>query len=346
MKILIFISLAIFLIGLIFFIFVFHYQLKPASALGLGASTIFTVDKGNGFQEIAENLEKSHLIRSAASFKLYLLSKGWADKLKPGSYEILSNLGARQIANLLFKGPLEEAVITIPEGWTLSMIEKKLKEEGVLVEGQALSHLKIGDFQNKNSGDYFSFFEEASKNAGLEGFLFPDTYRFYKNTNVLEVAKKFLGNFEKKFSAEMKAEMEKRGLDFYKTVTMASMIEAEIPHHGDRPKVSGILWKRLKNSIPLQVDATIIYIKCEVKKLNECRNITSGDLKLVSPYNTYLKLGLPSGPISNPGLSALKAALWPEETDFWFYLSDLKTGETLFSKTLEEHNLFKAKYLR
>ena len=161
MKILIFISLAIFLIGSIFFIFVFHYQLKPASASG--ASTIFTINKGSGFQKIAEDLEAAHLIRSAASFKLYLLLKGWADKLKPGSYEISSNLGARQIAKLLFKGPLGEVIITIPEGWTLSMIEKKLKEEDVLVEEQALSHLKSAIFKIKIAATIFLFLKRRLK---------------------------------------------------------------------------------------------------------------------------------------------------------------------------------------
>lgn len=327
-----------------FFVFIFSYQLKPIQADASG-DAVFVVEKGQGFQEISDNLAKSGLIRSRSSFKLYLLIRGWADKLQPGEYTFPLNFSGNQIAKILVEDSLEEITVTIPEGWTLSMIDKKLKGDEVLISG-SLSALKVGDFLDKNSNDYFEFLSTSSQEASLEGFIFPDTYRFYKNISATAVAKKFLTNFEEKFSNGLITQMKKQGLDFQETVILASLVESEIPHDADRSKVAGILFKRLSKSMPLQIDATIIYIKCEIKKLDNCREITNGDLKIKSAYNTYLNYGLPAGPISNPGLGALQAVLYPESSSYLFYLSDPATGNTIFSKTLEEHNVNKQRYLR
>jgi len=327
-----------------FFIFIFNYQLKAVQADASGEAS-FVVEKGQGFQEISDNLAKAGLIRSRSSFKLYLLIRGWADKLKPGIYEFPLNYTGKQIARILVEDMLEEITITIPEGWTLSMIDTKLKEEEVLI-GNSLIDLKIKDFNDENSNDYFEFLKDMPSSATLEGFLFPDTYRFYKNISAKEAAKKFLNNFDDKFSNGLINQMKKQGLDFQETVILASLVESEIPHDIDRPKVAGILFRRLVKNMPLQIDATIIYIKCEIKKMDNCRQISNGDLKIKSAYNTYLNYGLPVGPISNPGLGALKAVLYPETSSYLFYLSDPKTGNTIFSKTLEEHNLNKQKYLK
>lgn len=344
MKPLIFITTIIAVATLIFFTFVFNYQLKPVSAQD-NNKIAFIVEKGSGFQQIAENLEAAKLIRSAASFKLYVLLRGWADKLKPGSYKISSAFNSRVIAKMLYNGAIQEVSLTIPEGWTLSMIDEKLKNVGVLLNDESLANLKVKDFQNKNGTDYFSMFEGAPATSNLEGFLFPDTYRFSTNSTALEVAKRFLTNFQNKFSQELQNQLQTAKLNYYQAVTLASLVEAEIPNEVDRAVASGILWKRLTNSLPLQVDATIIYIKCEIKRLTNCRTLSSADLKIKSDYNTYLKIGLPIGPINNPGLSALKAVLFPQKSDFWYYLSDPKTGQTIFSKTLEEHKAAKLKYL-
>ncbi len=333
----------IYFLALGFFIFIFNYQLKPVQANVSGEAS-FVVDKGQGFQEISDNLMRAGLIRSKSSFKLYLLIRGWADKLKPGTYTFPLNYSGKQIAETLVKDMLEEITITIPEGWTLSVIDEELKEKEVLIN-DSLTDLKIKDFNN-NAGDYFEFLKDAPADASLEGFLFPDTYRFYKNISAKEAAKKFLNNFKDKLSNSLVVQMKKQGLDYQETVVLASLVEAEIPHDTDRPKVAGILLKRLAKNMPLQIDATIIYIKCEIKQLDNCREITNGDLKIKSVYNTYLNYGLPAGPISNPGLKALEAVLYPETSPYWYYLSDPKTSNTIFAKTLEEHNVNKARYLK
>lgn len=345
MKPLILITSIIVVITFGFFVIVFNYQLKPVLA-DSAAEGLFVIEKGNGFQQIAENLQSVGAIRSAASFKLYVLLRGWADKLKPGSYKLSPALRASAIAKILYNGPITEVSITIPEGWTLGMINDKLKNSGVLAEGESLLNFKIKDFQNKINANYFAMLGGAPQEANLEGFLFPDTYRFYQNRSALEVVKKFLANFENKVFSQLNNQIQKTQLGYYEIITLASLVEAEIPHEADRLLAAGVLWKRLNNSMPLQIDATIIYIKCEIKQLADCRKLSKADFKIKSAYNTYLNNGLPPGPIDNPGLSAIKAVLYPKISDYWYYLSDLETGQTIFSRTLEEHNAAKAEYLK
>jgi len=334
---------SIYLIGIIFFISIFNYQLKPlpVSADLKNQKAEFIVQKGEGFKEIAENLEAQQLIKSSKSFKIYLLFRGLANKLRPGIYQIDYGLPASEIAKILIQGMPNEKTITIPEGYTLLDIENKLKNEGVLNEGESLFNFKIADFQN----DY-DFLKSAPTNANLEGFLFPDTYRFKINSPATIIVKRMLDNFEKNLTDELKTLIQNSTFNFYQLITLASLIEGEVPHYNDRPLVAGILIKRMGNQIPLQVDATIVYIKCDILKTTDCRKISLNDFQINSPYNTYQNVGLPKGPINNPGINAIESALNPLESSYWYYLSDPKTRNTIFSKTLKEHNEMKAKYLK
>lgn len=333
----------IYLVGIILFVAIFNYQLKPlaVSADFKSQKVEFIVQKGDGFKEIAEKLETQKLIKSSKSFKLYLLLHGWANKLKPGVYQIPYELPAGEIAKMLLRGVIDEKTITIPEGYTLSMIEEKLKNEDVLAQDESLLKLKVSDFQN----DYF-FLKDAPSNASLEGFLFPDTYRFKINSPAKIIAKRMLDNLERGLTDGIHQQIEQSRFNLYQLITLASLIEGEIPHAEDRPMVAGILIKRFDNQMPLQVDATVVYIKCEILKTANCRNLSLDDLKIPSPHNTYQNLGLPKGPINNPGLNAIEAVLNPLESAYWYYLSDPKTGNTIFSKTLKEHDAAKARYLK
>ena len=342
MKQFIILVLSVYLIGIIFFIGVFYYQLKPVtvSAENQNQSIQFIVEKGSGFKEIAENLENQNLIKSAQAFKMYLLIKGWANKLQPGIYQI--NYGAKpvDIAKTLLLGMPNEKTIVIPEGYTLLNIENKLKSEGVLNENESLFDLKIADFQNE-----YDFLKDSPADANLEGFLFPDTYRFKINSPPTLIATRMLDNFEKNIS-NLSEEIKNSSLNFYQIIILASIIEGEVPDEKDRPLVAGILLKRMENKMPLQVDASIIYYKCNILKTDDCRKISPDDLKTDSSYNTYKNKGLPKGPINNPGLSAIKAALNPLDSPYWYYLSDPQTGNTIFSKTLKEHNQAIKQYLK
>lgn len=296
------------IIILFFFFGAFLWQEIYLPKDPIAENRIFSVEKGQNLFQIGEDLEKEGLIKNRFFFDFYVITKGKAKQLQVGKYFLNSStMSVAEIAKKIISGDVAKIVVTIPEGFTVKQIEEKL-------------NLKLPE-------------------ENLEGFLFPDTYYFPIDVTGEEVVKIMRNNFEKKI-APLKAEIEKQGKTIFEIVTMASLIEKEVKTKEDRELVSGILWKRLENNIPLQVDATITYITG--KKTSK---ISKEETQIDSPYNTYKYLGLPIGPISNPGLESILAALYPKDSEYWYYLSTPE-GETIFSKTLEEHNLAKAKYLK
>lgn len=219
--------------------------------------------------------------------------------------------------------------VTIPEGYNSEQIDDLLFREGITTERGALTALSPKDF-----GEYW-FLDGAES---LEGFLFPDTYDFFIGSSSRVIARKFLDNFKNKASNLF---ISKR--DTLKRLTLASIIEKEVPDQEEKgPVVAGILLKRELSDVPLQVDATLCYVKNRLL----CGEIIPSDKDIDSPYNSYRNKGFPPGPISNPGLSAIKASLQPTDSEYWYFISDPKTKETVFAKTLDEHNQNIVKYLR
>jgi UPF0755 protein len=268
---------------------------------------IFAVERGQGLFEIGKNLEKERLIKSKIFFDFYVILIRKEKNLQAGEYFLSSSMNIPQIAQKIISGDIAKVKVTIPEGFTVREIEEML---GIKLAGE-----------------------------NLEGYLFPDTYYFPIDVSGKEVVKIMRENFEKKISP-YKEEIEKSGKTLQEIIIMASLIEKEVKTKEEKELVSGILWKRLKAGIPLQVDATITFITGK-----KTAKISLEDLQIDSPYNTYKYKGLPPGPICNPGLESILAALYPKESDYWYYLSTPE-GKTLFFKTLEEHNLAKAKYLK
>ena len=243
---------------------------------------IFKVERGDGSREIALNLEKEGLVWWSPLFRLYVLAAGKGHKLQAGDYLLSPSMNMPKIAGKLASGDIATARITIPEGFTSTQISAKLQNvtRSVLV----------------TLNDY-------------EGYLFPDTYEIPYETDAEQIAKIMTDNFNKK-TAGLKITPE--------IVIMASLLEKELKTKEDKEIVSGILWKRLRVGMPLQVDAFMW---------------------------TYDNYGLPEKPISNPGIESILAALNPKESPYFYYLST-PDGKTIFSKTLEEHNTAKFKYLK
>ena len=169
--------------------------------------------------------------------------------------------------------------------------------------------------------------------------MFPQTYFFDPQMDRFKVAELFLKNFGENLSQDLRDEIQSQGKSIFKIAIMASLLEKEAKAKEEKELVSGILWKRLEIKMPLQVDATIVYITGK-----RTTRISIAETKIDSPYNTYKYLGLPLGPISNPGLESILAAVYPKDKGNWYYLSTPE-GQIIFSKTLEEHNIAKAKYL-
>jgi len=295
---------------------------------------IFQVKKGQGAFEIAKNLKKERLIKSEFSFLLYLVLKGKTKSLQAGYYLLSPSMTPFEIAQKLIEGDVIFEKITIVEGENKNEIAEYLEEKGILKKENFLEKIKLKYWREK-----YEFLKDV-KAEDLEGFLFPDTYFVKKGETEEEIISKFLDNFDKKVNEKLREEISEKGKSLYDILILASLLEKEVKTFEDKKLVAGILWKRLENEIPLQVDATITFItgKKTIK-------IPAGDLKIDSPYNTYKYKGLPPTPICNPGLESILAAISPQQSDYWYYLTTPE-GNTIFSKTLKEHNIAKAKYLR
>lgn len=324
--------------------FYFFYQYKINS--GAGAATediLFTIASGEGVKQIAQNLADENLISSKAFFLHYVRSQKKEAGFQAGEYFLNPGLPMKKIISILTEGKAvsREKTIKIIEGWRISNINDYLTNENILSKDEfsrlAKTKISLWPFSFAKQ----SFVEELPNSADLEGFLFPDTYRIFEDADSEAIIKKMLDNFETKLSAEMRADIASQGRTIYEVITMAAIIEKEVRAYADMQIVSGLFWNRIKYGQPLESCATLAYILGEDKP-----QYTLADTEIDSPYNTYRNQGLPPGPIANPGLNAIKAAIYPKDTEYNYFLSASASGETIFSKTYDEHLRNKAKYLR
>ncbi|MCK4554561.1 endolytic transglycosylase MltG [Candidatus Parcubacteria bacterium] len=322
-----------------------------------GADVVFIVSQGQSVQQISQNLKDVDLIKSKLCFKIYIRQNNKQANLQAGEYILNPNLSIKEIANALVAGQSlsKEKTIKIIEGWNVRDIDGYLNKNNIIADDSfiGLAEREIGNWSPTlhSFGDGAkleiwkfgkpSFLNNAPISADLEGYLFPDTYRIYQDASAEDIIEKMLTNFDKKLTEETRAEINKQGKTIHQIITMASLIEKEVRTAGDMKIVSGIFWDRIKYGQAIESCATLAYILGVNKP-----QYTIEDTKIDSPYNTYRNTGLPPGPICNPGLSAIKAAIYPVFTDYNYFLSRPDTGETVFSKTLDEHNRNKAKYLR
>lgn len=298
---------------------------------------LFAVKKGEGVSQIAQNLFDDGLIRSPLAFKIQVVVKNLTGKIQAGDYYLSSAESCSVIAGSLTRGTFDKK-ITIIEGWRAEEVGESLLRQGINIDLVA--------------------WRKKIQQEELEGRLFPDTYMISGQASMDKIVSTFLKNFDKKFSPELETEALKRGIDKQSVLILASLVEREIRHEEDRPIVAGILLKRLKENWPLQIDATVQYAiassKCKVpasprgEQSAKCDwwsgKLTEADLKTKSPYNTYLYRGLPPGPICNPGLSAIKAVIYPKDSPYWYYLSDAN-GIIHYAQTDSEHLANIKKYL-
>jgi len=336
--ILIFVSIAFLLQGI--------FLVKDSN---LREEKFFLVEKGESAFQIGKNLEKEGLIKNRFFFDFYIVLKLSQKKLQAGEYSLNPSMNISKIAQKIISGDVAKEILTIPEGWNLRDIGWYLEGKGMfqveelfeLVGFPLIDYSITKDLPKpKDFSADFDFLKDKPKTINLEGYLFPDTYYINRGANLEEIVRKMLDNFGQKLTIDLRNEIKKQKKTIFDIVRMASLIEKEIKTLEDKKLVSGILWKRLKNKIPLQVDATITYITGK-----KDTGVSKAETEINSLYNTYKYQGLPLGPISNPGLDSILAAIYPENSQYWYYLSN-SDGQTIFSKTLEEHNYAKAKYLR
>ena len=310
----------------------------------------FAISPGESVKKISRRLREKNLIRNDFWFRSYVWLVGKEGLFLAGSFDLPPAISAFDLVSFLTNNAKRNvSTIKILEGWTVKDIADYFASLRFWQAEEILSLIGSPGVNYPDSAENtlargwqadFPILETKPRSAGLEGYLFPDTYEIFPPAGPRAALRKILANFEKKVGLDLQAEIKRQNKNFYDALIVASIVEAEVPADQDRRIVAQILWARLSAGIPLQSDATLNYLLP-----TKTARLSLKELAIDSPYNSYKYKGLPPTPIGNPGLSAIKAAVFPAATDYLYFLST-PAGETIFSRALSEHNQAKARYLR
>lgn len=293
-----------------------------------GTEKIFAIAPGQSLKSIAANLEKDNLVSNGDYFVWYAKFKKAATRLKAGEYLLSPSQTPERILTVLLSGKVKLYRLTLPEGLSIKEVAKQAEKSNLCTSEEFIALCKDKDFIN-------SFGIEA---ASLEGYLFPDTYLFPRKTDCKTLVATMVNRFKTIFLPDWEKRAQKLGFSVYEIVTLASIIEKETGDASERPVISSVFHNRLKKRMRLESDPTVIY---GIKNFDG--NIKRKHLREKTPYNTYRIKGLPIGPIANPGALSIHAALYPDTTDYLFFVSKKDTTH-YFSKNIHEHNRAVRKY--
>lgn len=290
-----------------------------------------TIPAGTSLHGVGDVLARNHIVRNGLVFALYARLHGAGRELRSGRHQLSGDMTFDQILEALRRADTLPAgvAVTLPEGFTLAQVAARLQNKGI-VEADAFLAAARGDNPEVNAGIDF-----ALPSGTLEGYLYPDTYRFKPHTSAAEAAHTMLVNFGDRFARPYRSEAAGCGRSLHDLVTLASLIEREAKAPQDRPRIAGVIANRLQRKMRLEIDATVLYALGHHKQ-----RVLYRDLDVKSPYNTYRHYGLPPGPIANPGLQSLLAALRPEHHAYLYYVAR-PDGTHLFSRTRAEHEAAK-----
>lgn len=303
------IAIVTFMITLLIISFAFFYGTLNHPLKGDRDVTI-TIESGDSFYSLLNELHRNDVIKSPLIIKTYVKFTNAIVDVEPGQYKLHNNMSIKDIVNALKDGDsIDSVYFTIPEGFNIDEIANKLQTEGI-----CKSYEFIESVVSYPLPSYIK--ENNIKKYNLEGFLFPDTYQFSKTSDPTELIAKMLERFEEVWANALEeAKVTIKDEDVNKIITIASMIEKEARVNEERDKISSVIYNRINKGMQLQIDATVIYALEE-----HVDTVLFKHLEIDSPYNTYKIDGLPVGPISNPGLPSIIAALKPANTDYLFYV--------------------------
>ncbi len=283
-----------------------------------------TIPKAATGREIGNTLKEEGVIRSSSVFRLMLLITGDAKKLQSGEYRIRRGLTVKEVIEELKSGKGEVATVTVPEGYTVRQIGELLEKSGI-AGGK--------DFVEEASlyGPLGYMYGPETPEIRGEGFLFPDTYEMPKEYTAKEICDLMYRRTDEMLTEDIRKAAEEKNLSLYSLITIASMVEREARLKEDQKPIAEVILARLEKDMPLQIDATVQYALGKQKP-----ELTVEDTKTESPYNTYLRKGLPPGPIGSPGIAAIRAVLEAVPGEYLYYVA-LPDGRHVFTKTYEEH---------
>jgi len=293
----------------------------------------FTVRAGANASQIAADLQSAGLIKSALAFKFVLFESGIENSMQTGTYKVSAALSPRDLATLFQKAPGDQVALRIIEGWRLTEVAAAVNKAFPKISAADFAAAAVVGTRNN------FVLSGLDPKISLEGFLFPDTYFLRPDATADQIVGILLDNFETKAGPALRTAAAARSVAIYDMVKLASIVEREARDRKESPLIAGLYQHRLDIGMKLDADPTIQYAKGTWDELS------LDDLKLDSPYNTYLNAGLPPGPIANPGLASLQAAAQPEKTDFLYFVAKGDgTGDHAFAKTLEEQEANRIKY--
>ena len=304
----------------------YRYAHSPADSNG--TEEIVSVLPGEKFTALAANLEQRGIITHVSKFKILAIIRGVDKKLKSGEYPLTAAMSPIEVQDLLVSGKSYLYRLTIPEGFTLRQIAGEVAKNGL---GQSEDFIALA-----TSPEYVDTLGVEADT--LEGYLFPDTYYFPKSVSEDAIIRKMVARFNDQFFAEWRSRAKDLDRTVHEIVTLASIIEKETGASFERPVIASVFHNRLRKKMRLESDPTVIYGIPDFDG-----NIKRIHLATPTPYNTYKIRGLPPGPIASPGREAIKAALYPAETDYFYFVSK-KDSTHHFSTNIREHQEAVRKY--
>jgi UPF0755 protein len=295
-----------------------------ALAVADDALVRFTVPPGAGFRQVTDTLVARGLVGWPTLFRVYARARGDERNVRAGPYAVLPDVGWRTLLDDLVAGRVETFPVTIPEGWTLRQISGRLATITGVEAHEVLALLQDEAMEARHQ----------VPGPGLEGYLFPDTYRFAVGVEVEEVVRAMAARYRGLWTADRRERAENLGMSEREVMTLASIVQAEARHTSEMPRIAAVFHNRLRIGYLLQADPTVQYALGERRSRLLYRDI---DAVADNPYNTYTNAGLPPGPIGAAGEAALDATLWPEDSDFLYFVAR-PDGSHIFTRTLVEHN--------
>ncbi len=286
----------------------------------LAAPREITIAKGESFRSVVDQLAAAGIVRNATAMLLYGQFTGDARRIKPGDYEFKGGERIPEVMHHLVAGDFKVITVVIPEGLTVHQIAERLEAVGLVCQSDFADAARHGALVRAL----------GLGPLGAEGYLFPATYRFSPHSTADDILFAMLTRFFRVLTPQVEQRMFEMGLTARQMVTMASIVEKEAKAPGERPLIAGVFYNRLRLGMPLQSDPTAKY------SLDGTVDRPATAVRTASAFNTYERAGLPPGPIANPGLNSIEAALYPARTDFLYFVAR-DDGTHVFSKTFNEH---------
>lgn len=327
----------IYVIGKKAFLYTYNITRQPAAENRIAKEVEVQIPKGSTTKEIADLLQEKGLITNSLWFRIESRMNNYDSHFRYGTFTLNTTMDQEEIMKILQTGGEQEKGIklTIPEGFTTQDIAKRVESLGLAKASDFLE--SITDAEEYG---YDFIYQIPKRNHRLEGYLFPATYEIREGATPKEIVSKMLKKFEQVYTSEYQQRAEELGYTMDQIITIASIIEKEARLDEERAKIAGVIYNRLNQNMKLQMCSTVMFVLGKPKA-----RLLYKDLEIESPYNTYLYEDLPPGPIANPGEASIRAALYPEEHDYlYFVVENEETGQHHFSKTGEEHERAKQKY--